>query len=87
MNPFRIMFLFSLTISTSVNLRPGLVLENISGRDHPLDVTTVEIMLGLGWSAFFLGLALNLLYYVFHPSQVEISPRDKIKNYLWKESF
>ena len=70
-----------------MNLRAGLVLKNINGRDYPLAVTTVELMLTLGWSAFFLGLALNLLYYLFHPSQVDLSPREKITTCVWKESF
>ena len=78
---------FSLTVSTSLNLREGMVLENINGRDYPLSVSTVVVMMTLGWSAFFTGLMLNLLYYVFHPSQVEISPREKITTCAWKVKY
>ena len=69
---------FRLTVSTSVNLQEGLRLRSMKGRDQELPVSTVNLMLALGWTAFISGLALNLLYYVFHPSQVEISPRNKL---------
>ena len=78
---------YSLTVSTVMNLREGMVLENINGQDYLLSVSTVVVMLILGWSAFFSGLALNLFYYIFHPSQVEISPRGKITTCVWRESI
>ena len=55
------------------------MLPSISGRDLELPVITVHLMLAMGWTAFFSGLALNLLYYLFHPSQVEMSPRNKLQ--------
>merc|ERR1719282_2311815 len=49
-----------------------IIMENTVGRTYNFTRSHVLITLGVGWAAFGLALIFNLLYYVLHPSQVNV---------------
>merc|ERR1719300_977150 len=50
----------------------NITLVNTVGRTYDFTPSHVFITLGVGWAAFVLALIFNLLYYVLHPSQVNV---------------
>merc|ERR1719282_858081 len=50
-----------------------IIMENTVGRTYNFTRSHVLITLGVGWAAFGLALVFNLLYYVLHPSQVNVT--------------
>ena len=84
---------FSLTVSTVLNVSEVTIIKDVYGNDHPLTRRNVNIMLGVGWACFVLSWLINIAYYKFHPSSVEvISLSDKKilhvlgREYSWIET-
>merc|ERR1719300_23351 len=50
----------------------NITLVNTVGGTYTFTPSHVFITLGVGWAAFVLALIFNLLYYILHPSQVNI---------------
>merc|ERR1711988_2050010 len=50
----------------------NITLVNTVGRTYTFTPSHVFITLGVGWAAFGLAQIFNLLYYVLHPSQVNV---------------
>ena len=49
-------------------------IKDIYGNDHDHDLTPhhVRVMLGVGWACFLGSWLINIAYYKFHPSAVEM---------------
>merc|ERR1719300_2325006 len=64
----------SLTAVTLVMTKVGenITLVNTVGGTYTFTPSHVFITLGVGWAAFGLALIFNLVYYVLHPSQVNV---------------
>ena len=49
-----------------------MTIKDIHGNDHELTQHHVIIMLAVGWACFLGSWLVNIAYYKFHPSAVEI---------------
>ena len=59
-------------------------IKDIYGSDHDLTPHHVHVMLGVGWACFLGSWLINIAYYKFHPSAVEMNPfSDKRKLYMF----
>ena len=57
------------------------------GNDHPLTPHQVRVMLAVGWACFLGSWLVNIAYYKFHPSSVDVfSPQDKMELYVLGEN-
>ena len=50
-----------------------MVLKDVNGENHPITKSDIGWILGAGWSFFFASIVLNIIYYMIHPSSVDIS--------------
>ena len=64
-----------------------MTIKDIDGIDHDLTPHHVHVMLGVGWACFLGSWLINIAYYMFHPSAVEMDPRsdDKKKLFMFGE--
>ena len=61
-----------------------MTIKDIKGKDHDLTPHHVLVMLKVGWACFLGSWLINIAYYKFHPSAVEISAlSDKRKLYIF----
>ena len=67
---------FRLTIDTVVNMREGMVITDLYGHDHHLSKLYVGVMIGAGWAFFVISWIINVAYYKFHPSSVDLDLTD-----------
>ena len=65
-------YLFSLSIDTGLNIREGMIIKDIYGNDHDLTQHHVRVMVGVGWACFLGSWLINIAYYKFHPSSVDL---------------
>ena len=73
-----------MSIYTILNIREEMTLKDIYGNDHDLTPHHVFVMLGVGWACFLGSWLINIAYYKFHPSAVEMfSLSDKKKLYVF----
>ena len=78
---------FSLSVLTELNLREGMKFIDTYGNDHPLTPHQVRVMLAVGWACFLGSWLVNIAYYKFHPSSVDVfSPQDKMELYVLGEN-
>ena len=57
------------------------------GNDHPLTPHQVRVMLAVGWACFLGSWLVNIAYYKFHPSSVDVfSLNDKMELYVLGEN-
>ena len=56
------------------------MLKDLHGFGHILSRQSVEVMLGVGWTSFMVGLVLNIIYYAIHPSEVDMSIGNKLRS-------
>ena len=78
---------FSLSVLTELNLREGMKIIDTYGNDHPLTPHQVRVMLAVGWACFLGSWLVNIAYYKFHPSSVDVfSPQDKMELYVLGEN-
>ena len=76
--------LFSLSIHTGLNISEGMTIKDIYGDDHDLSPDHVHVMLAVGWACFLGSWLINIAYYKFHPSAVDVfSLSDKGKLYMF----
>ena len=64
---------FSLSVLTELNLREGMKIIDTYGNDHPLTPHQVRVMLAVGWACFLGSWLVNVAYYKFHPSAVDMT--------------
>ena len=77
-------FLFSLSIDTELNIREEMIIKDIYGNDHELTQHHVRVMVGVGWACFLGSWIINIAYYKFHPSSVDLfSFSEKKKLYVF----
>ena len=62
-------------MSTALNIRNTMEIKDVNGRPHDLTQHQVQMIMVIGWVAFFLSWISNILYYKVHPSAVDFSPR------------
>ena len=78
---------FSLSVLTELNLREGMKIIDTYGNDHPLTPHQVRVMLAVGWACFLGSWLVNIAYYKFHPSSVDVfSSQDKMELYVLGEN-
>ena len=79
-------YLFSLSIHTILNIGEKIKMKDIYGNDHDLTSHHVRVMLAVGWACFLGSWLINIAYYKFHPSGVEVfslsALSDKKKLYI-----
>ena len=66
---------FSLSVSTALNFKNTMEIKDVNGRPHDLTQYQVQMIMVIGWVAFFLSWISNVFYYKVHPSAVVFSPR------------
>ena len=63
-------------------------IKDIYGNDHNLSQHHVIVMLAVGWACFLGSWLVNIAYYKFHPSAVEVFDlSDKWKLYVFGRDF
>ena len=63
-------------------------ITDIYGNDHDLSLLHVIVMLAVGWACFLGSWLVNIAYYKFHPSSVDVfSSQDKMELYVLGENF
>ena len=73
-----------MSIQTGLNIKDGMTIKDIYGNAHDLTPHHVRVMLGVGWACFLGSWLINIAYYKFHPSAVEVlSLYDKKKLYVF----
>ena len=61
-----------------------MTIKDIYGNAHDLTPHHVRVMLGVGWACFLGSWLINIAYYKFHPSAVDVfSFSDKKKLYVF----
>ena len=61
-----------------------MTIKDIYGNEHELTPHHVHVMLGVGWACFLGSWLVNIAYYKFHPSAVEVfSLSDKKKLFIF----
>ena len=70
----RCLFIFSLTIDTALNITDEMTIQDINGKHQELPKYHVEVMIGFGWACFVCSWLINIAYYKFHPSSVDVFP-------------
>ena len=65
-----------------------MVITDLYGHDHHLSKLFVGVMIGAGWAFFIISWIINVGYYKFHPSSVEVfSLKDKKILYVFGRRF
>ena len=73
-----------MSINTGLNIKEGMKITDIYGNAHDLTPHHVHVMLGVGWACFLGSWLINIAYYKFHPTAVEVfSLSDKKKLYVF----
>ena len=62
---------------TEVNIKEEMKLVDSYGNLYLLTPHQVRVMLGVGWACFFGDCLINILYYKFHPSSVDVDLTDQ----------
>ena len=58
-------------------------MKDTYGNDHDLKPLNIIVMLAVGWACFLGSWLINIAYYKFHPSAVEMDPRSDDKKTLF----
>ena len=59
-------------------MRDDMTIKDLYGNEHDLSKLSVGVMIGAGWAFFIISWIINVGYYKFHPSSVEVfSLKDK----------
>ena len=61
-----------LTLMTIFNLPEDPELYDVNGRKHAVRKDQVYIMLAIGWASFLLSWMMNILFYLVHPSVLDL---------------
>ena len=67
-----ILILYSLTTDTQLRTREGMSIKDVHGNPHKFTKNHLDVMIGVGWACFILSWMVNIAYYKFHPSAVEM---------------
>ena len=61
-----------MTIDIQLNIIGGIIIKDVYGNPHDLSKHHLDVMIGVGWACFILSWMVNIAYYNFHPSAVEM---------------
>ena len=65
-----------------------MTIKDLYGNEHDLSKLSVGVMIGAGWAFFIISWIINVGYYKFHPSSVEVfSLSDKKILYVFGVKF
>ena len=62
-------------MSTEVSLTDDMKLIDVNGNSHELTKLQVRMIILTGWLAFLSSWIMNILFYMVHPSSVDINPK------------
>ena len=65
-------FLYSLTIDTGLKIKDKMIIKDVYGNPHDFTKQQMDVMIGIGWACFLGSWIVNIAYYKFHPSSVEM---------------
>ena len=65
-------FLYSLTIDTGLKIKDKMIIKDVYGNPHDFTKQQMDVMIGIGWACFLGSWIVNIAYYKFHPSAVEM---------------
>ena len=69
-------------------MRDDMTIKDLYGNEHDLSKLSVGVMIGAGWAFFIISWIINVGYYKFHPSSVEVfSLSDKKILYVFGVKF
>ena len=69
-------------------MRDDMTIKDLYGNEHDLSKHSVGVMIGAGWAFFIISWIINVGYYKFHPSSVEVfSFSDKKILYVFGVKF
>ena len=71
-------------------MTPTMKLIDVNGVPHDLTDAQVMIMITIGWLTFLAAWAMNILFYLTHPSAVDFSPkrfRNKMFIYIFGRKY
>ena len=69
-------------------MRERMTIKDLYGNEHDLSKHSVGVMIGAGWAFFIISWIINVGYYKFHPSSVEVfSLSDKKILYVFGVKF
>ena len=61
-------------MATEVSLTDDMKLIDINGNSHELTKFQVRVLILTGWLAFLSAWIMNILFYMVHPSSVDVKP-------------
>ena len=64
---------FSLSVSTALNFKNTMEIKDVNGRPHDFTQYQVQMIMLIGWVAFFASWISNIFYYKVHPSAVDFN--------------
>ena len=67
---------FSLTIHATQNIKEGMTITDVDGQKQDFSQNTVNVMIGVSWACFIGSWLINIAYYKFHPSSVDVFSLD-----------
>ena len=65
-----------MTIDATQNMTEGMTIKDVDGQKQDFPKTTVHFMIGVGWACFIGSWLINIAYYKFHPSSVDVFSLD-----------
>ena len=65
-------FLSSLTIDAGLNIKDKTIIKDVYGYPYNFTKHQMDVMIGIGWACFLGSWIVNIAYYKFHPSSVEM---------------
>ena len=65
-----------MTIHATQNIKEGMTITDVNGQKQDFPQNTVNVMIGVSWACFIGSWLINIAYYKFHPSSVDVFSLD-----------
>ena len=79
-----------MTIHAAQNMTEGMTIKDVDGKEQDFPQITVHVMIGVGWVCFIGSWLINIAYYKFHPSSVDVFSLDvfskKRLSYIFRQN-
>ena len=62
-----------MSVSTALKLKNTMEIKDVNGRPHDFTQYQVQMIMLIGWVAFFASWISNIFYYKVHPSAVDFN--------------
>ena len=69
-------WIFPFTLKYILTFDKGMTIKDVDGQKQDLPKQTVYDLIGAGWGCFIISWAINIAYYKFHPSSVDVFSLD-----------